>query len=659
MRIVGVTLDSYTAASVLPSCGSLVAVEEGRVIHGLVNKVGIEKDKLVINGLMAMYCKFDRLLDARQLFDRMKKRDTVSWNTMIGGYTQFGVFEETIKLFKEMVVRYKPDLLTIAAILRACGQMGDLEQGRCVHEYMIRNGCKCDTTAGNILITMYAKCGSLEQAQEAFDHMAYKDSVSWNSLINGYIQNGRHEEGIKLFKTMEKTDVRPDSITIVGVLSTCTQLGDPSLGKKLHSNVIKMGLASSLLVGNALMDMYSKCGSVEDALHEFEKMETRDLVSWNTIVVGCVQAGNCSLGLKIFRKMKAEGVTPNVATMLGILPACSFLAAKRHGKEIHGSILKTGLECNIPTEKDVVTWTALISAYGMYGHGQKALRAFTDMEEMGIIPDHVAFVAVIFACSHVGLVDEGLVCFDRMKNHYKITPRIEHSACVVDLLSRSGNLCEAENFIRAMPLKPDVSIWGALLSACRITGETNIAERVAEQIMKLDSDKTGYYVLVSNLYAAMSRWDNVSKIWKFTKCRGIKKDPGYSWIEIRNQVYVFGTGERLGELSVEIYQLLERLAGLMAKEGYVADRNFVLHDVEEDEKRDMLCGHSERLAIAFGLLNTRPGTSLQIMKNLQVCGDCHTATKYISKIVRREFIVRDANRFHVFKDGACSCGDYW
>lgn len=684
MRMVGVILDSFTVASVLPACGSLVAVEEGRVIHGLVNKVGVEKDRLVINGLMAMYCKFDRLMDARLLFDRMKERDTVSWNTMIGGYTQFGVFEEAIKLFQEMLVRYKPDLLTITAILRACGQMGDLEQGRCVHEYMIRNGYKCDTTAGNILITMYAKCGSLEEAREVFDHMACKDSVSWNSLINGYLQKGRHDEGTKLFKTMEKTDVRPDSITIVAVLSTCTKLGDLSLGKELHSNVIKMGLASNLLVGNSLMDMYSKCGSVEDALQEFEKMETRDLVSWNTIVVGCVQAGNCSLGLKIFRKMKAEGVTPNVATMLGILPAFSFLAAKRHGKEIHGSILKTGLECNIPIgnaliemyskcgslenainvfnhmkEKDVVTWTALISAYGMYGHGQKALRAFTDMEEMGIIPDHVAFVAVIFACSHVGLVDEGLVYFDRMKNHYKITPRIEHYACVVDLLSRSGNLCKAENFIRAMPLEPDVSIWGALLSACRITGETNIAERVAEQIMKLDSDKTGYYVLVSNLYAAMSKWDNVSKIRKFMKSRGLKKDPGYSWIEIRNQVYVFGTGERLGEQSVEIFQLLERLAGLMAKEGYVADRNFVLHDVEEDEKREMLCGHSERLAIAFGLLNTRPGTTLQIMKNLRVCGDCHTATKYISKIVQREFIVRDANRFHVFKDGACSCGDYW
>lgn len=684
MRMAGVIPDSFTVASVLPACGSLVAVGEGRLIHGLVHKIGMQMIRLVINGLIAMYCKFGKLMDARQLFDTMKDRDTVSWNTMIGGYTQFGVFEEAIKLFQEMVVGFRPDLLTITAVLRACGHMGDLERGRSVYDYMIRNGYECDTTAGNILITMYAKCGSLEESQEVFEHMASKDSVSWNSLINGYIQKGCHFEGIELFKMMEKTDIRPDSITIVAVLSTCTQVGDLSLGKELHCNVIKMGLASNLLVGNALMDMYAKYGSVEDALRKFENMDTRDLVSWNTIVVGCVQTGNCSLGFKMLRQMKAEGMTPDLVTMLGILPACSFLAAKRHGKEIHGFIFKIGLECNIPIgnaliemyskcgslensirvfnymkEKDVVTWTALISAYGMYGHGKKAVRAFTDMEEMGIVPDHVAFVAVIFACSHVGLVEEGLACFDRMKDHYKITPKIEHYACVVDLLSRSGHLCEAENFIRAMPVEPDVSIWGALLSACRITGETNVAERVADQIMRLDSDKTGYYVLVSNLYAAINKWDDVSKIRKFITSRGLKKDPGYSWIEIKNRVYVFGTGDRLGEQSVEIYQLLERLAGLMAKEGYVADRNFVLHDVEEDEKREMLCGHSERLAIAFGLLNTRPGTTLQIMKNLRVCGDCHTATKYISKIVQREFIVRDANRFHVFKDGICSCGDYW
>ncbi|XP_077240034.1 tetratricopeptide repeat (TPR)-like superfamily protein [Tasmannia lanceolata] len=683
-RIVGLVPDSFTIISILPACGSLVAIEAGKIIHGFVNKIGIEKERLVNNGLLAMYCKFDNLKDARRLFDEMKHRDTVSWNTIICGYSQCGVFEEAIKLFQEMVIRFKPDLLTITAVLRACGHMEDLKQGISVHEYMTKNGHECDITAGNILITMYAKCGSLQASLEVFNQMPCRDSVSWNSLITAYIQQEYYNEGIELFKMMRKTEVKPDSVTNLMLLSMCTQLGDLCCGKELHAVVMKTGLDSNILVGNTLIDMYAKCGNVEDAFNKFEKMKTRDLVTWNTIIVGCVQNGNCSLGLKMFSEMKAEGVIPDMATMLGVLPACSFLAAKLHGKEIHGSILKCGLECEVPVgnalvemyskcgcllnsvyvfdqmkEKDVVTWTALISAYGMYGHGKKALGVFREMEERGIVPDHITFIAVIFACSHAGLVEEGLACFDQMKRDYKIIPKIEHYACIVDLLSRSGQLEEAEKFIQTMPLKPDASIWGSLLSACRITGETKIAERIAEQLMMLDSDKTGYYVLISNVYAAVGKWDNVTRIRKSMKARGMKKDPGYSWIEIRNRIYVFGTGDRLVEQSEEIYWLLERLAGLMAKEGYVADKTSVLHDVEEDEKRDMLCEHSERLAIAFGLLNTKPGTPLQIMKNLRVCGDCHIVTKYISKIVQREFIVRDANRFHMFKDGSCSCGDYW
>ncbi|KAF8378974.1 hypothetical protein HHK36_028400 [Tetracentron sinense] len=679
-RTIGTIPDSFTVSSVLPACGSLVAIEEGQIIHGLVHKMGIEMDKLVNNGLLSMYCKFDNLMDARRVFDEMVDRDTISWNTMICGYSQLGVFKEAIKLFQKMVIIFKPDLLTITSVLCAYGHMGDLEGGRSVHEYMRESGYECDTTAGNILITMYAKCGNLQASQEAFDRMTSRDSVSWNSLINGYIQIGCYSEGMKLFTMMKKANMKPDSVTYVMLLSMSTQLVDLIEGKALHCDIIKTGFDSNLVVGNVLVDMYAKCGSIVDTLKEFENMKARDIVTWNTVIAGCVQTGDCSLGLKTVSQMRTEGVIPEMATMLGILPACSFLAAKLQGKEIHGSIFKFGYESDVSIGnaliemyskcgslknslrvfdhmevKDVVTWTTIVSAYGMYGEGKQALKAFTDMEASGIIPDHVAFVAVIFACSHTGLVEEGLTCFNRMKKDYAIEPKIEHYACVVDLLSRSGLLAGAEEFILSMPLKPDASIWGALLSACRVTGRTQIAERVSERILELNSDDTGYFVLVSNVYAALGKWDQVRNIRKSMKARGLKKHRGCSWIEIRNKVYVFGSGERFFEQAEEVYRLLERLQNLMAKEGYVVDPKFVLHDVVEEEKRDMLCGHSERLAIAFGLLNTSPGSPLQIMKNLRVCGDCHTVTKYISKIVQREILVRDANRFHVFKDGACSC----
>ncbi|XP_064938086.1 pentatricopeptide repeat-containing protein At3g03580-like [Musa acuminata AAA Group] len=684
IRMDGFVPDCFTVESVLPAFGGLGAIQEGQMVHGLVYKVGIEEDRLVGNGLIAMYCRFENLVDARRVFDMLVGRDVVSWNTIIDGYYQVGDFKDALQMFRKMMTGSKPDLVTLTVILHACCEMGDLQLGCSVHGYIMRNGYECDITALNILLAMYGKCGSLIMVRNLFDQMDVRDSFTWNSLINSYVRRGLFSKGIELFKSMKQFDVQPDFVTIVRLLSMCTELQQPVHGRGLHCNAIKRGLDSNLFVGNALLDMYSKCGSLEDALEEFQRMEVHDRVSWNTIISGCVHSGNCSLGFELISEMKVQGQRLDKATILGILPACSYVAAKRLGKEIHGCILKLNLECDAAicnaliemyskcgrldhavcvfehmNIKDIVTWTSLIFAYGMYGQGDKALRVFMRMEKMGVMPDHVAFLAIIYACSHSGLVDEGKMYFKRMEQEYKIIPSLEHYACMVDLLGRSGKLEEAEIFIEAMPVQPDISIWGALLSACRIFNETLIAERVCERIMAFDTENTGCHVLASNLYAAIGKWDMVVKIRKSMEAKTMKKDPGFSWIEVKNKVYVFGTGEQLVEQSEEVYKFLEVLTGLMAKEGYVPDRKFVLQDVEEDDKKHMLCTHSERLAIAFGLLNTKPGTPLLIMKNLRACGDCHTAIKYITKIVAREILIRDSNRFHLFKDGFCSCGDFW
>ncbi|KAK9144129.1 hypothetical protein Sjap_004032 [Stephania japonica] len=685
-RAEGLTPDSFTVSSVLPACGSLGAVTEGETVHGLVHKIGAQCDRLVNNGLLSMYCKFEFLECAGKVFDEMSVRDSVSWNSMICGYSQLSMFEDAIELFREMEVQFKPDLLTITLVLRACGHMKDLELGTHVHEYMKRNNYACDTMASNILITMYAKCDNLLASEKVFDEIKCRDCISWNSMINAYIQKGMYGEGIELFKRMNNSQLKPDAVTYVLLLSICAHLLGIIRGKELHCNIIKIGLSSDVKIGNAIVTLYAKCGYVEDALKVFEGMkECRDLVTWNAIIAGSVQSGNCQLALEMISQMRTEAVIPDVATMLAVLPACFFLATKRQGKEMHSSILKLGFESDIPIgnaliemyskcgcleyavfvfkqmqSKDIVTWTSLVSTYGIYGQGKNALRTFDEMEATGTTPDHIAFVAVIYACSHSGLVEDGLSCFNRMKERYLIEPRLEHYACVVDLLSRSGRLAQAEDFILAMPMKPDASIWGALLSACRaVTGATEIADRAAKQILELNSSNAGYHVLASNVYASLGKWEQVRNIRKSMKSRGLRKDPGCSWIEIKNKVYMFGTNQKFIEQYEDVCLLLGKLTDLMVKEGYVADKKFVLHDVEDDEKIDMLCGHSERLAIAFGLLNTSPGTPLQIMKNLRVCGDCHTVTKYISKIVQRKFLVRDANRFHVFEDGACSCDDRW
>ncbi|XP_027159845.1 pentatricopeptide repeat-containing protein At3g03580-like [Coffea eugenioides] len=683
LRMVGLLPDCFTVSSVLPACSGLMEVVEGQLIHGLVEKIGVMRDVIVSNGLLSMYFKFDKLVDCEKVFNKMDVRDTVTWNTMICGFFNSSLYDESIRLFFQMVHDFEPDKITLSSVLQACGHVRDLKSGRSVHDYMVKNRYTGDITANNLLINMYTKCGELLASREVFDSMKSRDLVSWNSMISGYAENEFYEEAIELFNMM-KMELEPDSITYVILLTLCTQSTNRYFATQLHCTLLKQGFDSIITVGNSLIDMYAKVGELDNSLEQFENMEARDVVTWNTIIAACGHCEDCSLGLRMISRMRNKGITFEVPTLLSTLTLCSFLGAKRQAKELHGCIFRLGFESDVSIgnaviemysksgilwysmrvfklmkTKDVISWTALISAYGMYGEGMKALKVFQKMKKVGIVPDHVVFVAILFACSHSGLVQEGWDCFYQMKNDYSIEPRKEHYACMVDLLSRSGLLAEAEDFILSMPQKPDASIWGALLSACRSSGDIKIAERVSKRLLELNSDDPGYHVLASNVYAALGKWDKVKMIRKSLRARGLKKQPGFSWLEIQNRVYIFGTGHRFFEQCKEVHDFLFVLSDLMAKEGYVADLRFALHDVEDDEKVEMLCGHSERLAIAFGVLNTEPGSPLQIMKNLRVCGDCHTATKYISKILQRVILVRDANRFHLFKDGTCSCGDHW
>ncbi|XP_076935253.1 pentatricopeptide repeat-containing protein At3g03580-like [Bidens hawaiensis] len=680
-RTVGVRPDSFMLSSVLPG---LSVVAEGHMVHGLSFKLGVDVDTRVCNALLSMYFKFDSLEECERVFSEMDVRDDITWNTVISGYSQAYLYQESVKLFMEMLrERHKPDILTITLVLCACSHVGDLESGRFVHNYLDVNEYECDMKTSNILIGMYSKCGSLQAAKDIFNKMKNRDLTSWNALINGIIKASRYGDALATFRLM-KIGIKPDFVTYVTILSMCTLWKNLTLAKEIQCETIKTGFNACVIIRNALIDVHAKCGSMEDALNQFEDMKDRDIISWNTIISACSYSEEYNLGFEMITRMRLEGIVPNMTTILCALPLCSTLGAKRQGKEIHGCVLKSGFGSNIPIcnalietyskcgdlrnsvlvfehmkNRDVVTWTALIYTYGMYGHGTMATTAFEDMKASGTVPDQIAFLAVIFACSHSGLVEKGRFYFNQMKKDYNIDPKIEHYACVVDLLARSGRSTEAEKFILSMPVKPDASIWGSLLSASRASGHKEIAERASQHIIKLNSSNTGHYILVSNAYASLGKWDQVRMVRKSIKSKGLKKEAGKSWVEINKKIYAFSSGDKFFEQYEEVKKLLEVLYDLIGKEGYVPNLKSVFHDVNEDEKRDILCGHSERLAIAFGLLNTKAGTRLQVMKNLRVCEDCHTVTKYISKIVQREFLVRDANRFHLFKNGSCSCGDYW
>lgn len=573
-----------------------------------------------------------------------------------------------------------------SSLLNACIQHKALREGKRLHAHILRftqlnqNGCLQIK-----LLTMYSMCGSIEEARQVFDKIPNPNVFAWNAIIRGYAWSRTCANGIELYRQMKQTGIRANKFTFPFVLKACAAIPSLKDGREIHYDIIREGLECDVYVCAALVDMYSKCGSIENARQVFDKISQRDSVLWTAMVAGYAQNGCASEALMIFRQMQAEaGVKPSQAGIVSALPACSHLSVLQHGKEIHGYVIRNGFDgygnvgnslidmyakCgkirmaskvfDKMTKRDVISWNAIIAGCAMHGHEEEALGLFDQMQITGLRPDHITFVGVLSACSNAGLLEEGRRNFDLMRVDHHIAPRVEHYTCMVHLLGRIGHLDEAYDLVKNMPFEPDACVLGALFFACRAYGNIKLGERVSQWLLEIEPDNPGNYVMLSNIYAAAGQWNDVAKVRTMLKNRGMRKSTGCSWIEIKNKVHAFVAADKSHLQSQEIYALLESLEKQMKDEGYVADTSFVLHDVDDEEKRTAIYSHSEKLAIAFGLLNTSPGTTIQVTKNLRVCGDCHTAIKFISKIASREIILRDVNRFHHFRHGLCSCGDYW
>lgn len=521
-------------------------------------------------------------------------------------------------------------------------------------------------------------------ARQVLETIPEVDEVSCNALIAGYTQHGYEEEALKLFIQMQQTGMKLNQFTFPLILNACASIPAFEHGKQIHTFIMKTGFDSNIYVGNALVDMYAKCGSLDSAYKMLDSMPERDVVSWTAIFGGYVQNGNGEEVLQLFQQMRWAGIQPDEFNYASVLSSCASLSALEQGKQVHslmvksksgdyvsahnslvtmyakcGSVDDARLMFEKMSTRDLVSWTAIIVGYAQSGRGKDALQLYEQMVRTGFKPDHVTFVGVLFACSHAGLVKEGRHYFHSMSHDYCITPRTQHYACMIDLLGRAGHMDEAEELLKKMPVKPDAIVWKALLAACRNHGNMELGKRAAESLFVLEPQNAASYVLLSNIYAAAGRWEDVAKIRKMMKGRGVTKEPGCSWIQVNDRVHTFIVEDRGHPKAVEIYAMLDRLSRLMKEAGYVPDTNFVLHDVEEEHKENVLSYHSEKLAIAFGLITIPSGSPIRIFKNLRVCGDCHTAIKVISKVVAREIVVRDSNRFHHFKNGLCSCGDYW
>lgn len=674
----------YNYTYLLKVCGDVGEIRRGKEIHGQLIVNGFSLDLFAMTGVVNMYAKCGQIDEAYKMFDRMPERDLVSWNTIVAGLAQNGFAELALDLVTRMHEEgRRGDFITIVSILPAVANVGSLRIGKAVHGYAMRAGFDSIVNVSTALVDMYAKCGRVETSRLVFDGMKSRNVVSWNSMIAAYVEGGNPEEAMRIFQKMLDQGVEPTNVTIMEALHACADLGDLERGIFVHKLLDQLKLGTDVSMTNSLISMYSKCKKVDRAADIFSKLQGKTLVSWNAMILGYAQNGRVNEALNYFCKMRSKNIKPDSFTMVSVIPALAELSVIRHAKWIHALVIRSCFEKNVfvmtalidmyakcgavgtaralfdmMNERHVTTWNVMIDGYGTHGLGKAAVELFNKMLEGPTKPNDITFLCAISACSHSGLVEEGIHYFASMKKDYGIEPVMDHYGAMVDLLGRAGRLNEAWDFIQKMPIEPGITVFGAMLGACKIHKNVELGEKAANRLFELDPDEGGYHVLLANIYAAASMWDKLAKVRTIMEKKGLQKTPGCSLVELKNEVHSFYSGSTNHPQSKRIYTFLETLIDEIKAAGYVPDTNSI-HDVEDYVQENLLSSHSEKLAIAFGLLNSSPGSTIHIRKNLRVCGDCHNATKYISLVTGREIIVRDMHRFHCFKNGVCSCGDYW
>ncbi|XP_027173380.1 putative pentatricopeptide repeat-containing protein At3g11460, mitochondrial [Coffea eugenioides] len=608
----------------------------------------------------------------------------VPWNTRLRELSKQGHYQQSLTVYRKMLRSgAAPNAFTFPFTLKSCAALSIPITGTQLHSHVTKTGCLCEPFVLTALISMYAKCLLSEDAYKVFDEnpLCKKLTVCYNALIAGYVQNSNLLNGVSLFCEMRRMGVSVNAVTMVGLASGCTNPLHMSFGMSLHCLSLKSGFDNDLAAENCLLSMYVKCESIQLARKLFGDIPGKGLITWNAMISGYAQNGLGTHALDLYYEMESSGISPNAVTFVGVLSSCANLGARRIGQEVEQKIWNLGLGFNLflknalinmharcgnlvraraifdeMHEKSLVSWTAIIGGYGMHGQGDISVELFDEMIRTGIQPDGPVFVTVLSACSHAGLTNKGLGYFAAMQRDYGVKPSIEHYSCVVDLLGRAGRLEDARKLIDSMPVEPDGAVWGALLGACKIHKNVDLAELAFHEVVKLEPTNIGYYVLLSNMYTEAENLSGVLRIRLMMRERKLKKDPGCSYIEFKGKIHLFVAGDRSHSQSDEIHSMLSKLQDLIKE----LDGTKKYNDEKSDRELSSGVGvHSERLAIAFALLNTEIGVDILVIKNLRMCGDCHLFIKMVSKIVDRQFVVRDATRFHHFRGGACSCNDYW
>lgn len=561
---------NYTSLPFLYLSNSCFDLQQLKRVHALIIKDGSFQNLSLSTKIITLACSFSPTMDyARNLFDQMSQRNVFHWNILIRGYADKGPCQEAILLYRNMHHSgLLPDDYTFPSVVRACAVHSAFWEGRQVHCSVLKNGLSMDVFVQCSLVTMYSQSGETSNSELVFSEMVVKNIVSWTSLIAGYVQNGLFEKGLSGFRDMMAFGVQPNAVTLVSVLPACASMEFLNLGKLIHAYSFKLGFISDISLVNTLIALYGKCGHVDIARSLFDRMAVRSVVSWNAIIAAYEQNKAGADAIMLFRRMQTESVEYDYITLVSVISACASIGALDTGKWVHDLVRCKGLETNVSITsalidmyakcgninlardvfdrlhyRSVVSWTSIIGACASHGHGEDAVLLFSKMKEEGIRPNIYTFTAVLTACRHSGFVEEGRKHFESMTEDYLIVPGIEQCACMVDLLGRAGELNEAYEFINNMP-NADAGVWGALLGACRIHGNLELAEHVADRLYKLTPHSISSYALMVNIYAEAERWEDVARMRKLIDEREPKKIPALSSVEVNRRFRTFMSGSK-------------------------------------------------------------------------------------------------------------------
>ncbi|CAL5323824.1 unnamed protein product [Camellia sinensis] len=547
--------NSRTLEGGFQACGNLGALLEGRCLHGLAVKNGIGCTQVVQSSVLCMYTKCGTPEEAYLSFCEVDNKDLISWTSIVGVYARLGCITECVCLFWQMLAAgIYPDGIVVSCLISGFGKSMRVSEGKAFHGIILRRNYILDHMVKNALLSMYCRFGLLALAEKFFYRVHDWDKEIWNIMVYEYGKVGLESKCIELFREIQHLGIEFDSNSLLSVISSCSRLGATHLGQSLHCYVIKSLMHENVSIANSLIYMYGKSGNSVVAWKIFSRTQ-KDIVTWNTLISSYNHSGHSADALGLFDKMVSEGFKPNVATLVTVLSACSHIASLEKGERIHNYIMEGGFEFNISLatalvdmyakcgklkksreifdaikEKDVISWNVMISGYGTHGDAGSALEVFQQMEQSNAIPNELTFLAVLSACTHAGLVEEGKCLFDRIRD-YSLAPTLKHYACMVDLLGRSGNLHEAEDLVLSMPIAPDGGLWGALLSACKIHDDTEMGIRIAKHAIEADPENDGYYVMIADLYTSLGRWEEAEKVRMIMKKMGVRKRAGQGLID--------------------------------------------------------------------------------------------------------------------------------